>query len=108
MWTRKAGSTLAIWPRMDEDGYIRITGRTKDIIIRGGENIPVVEVENLLYQHPAVKDVAVVAMPDDRLGERACGFVTLQPGTAPHPRRHDRPFSRRSGWRANICPNTWR
>ena len=66
--------------RMDEDGYIRITGRTKDIIIRGGENIPVVEVENLLYQHPAVKDVAVVAMPDDRLGERACGFVTLQPG----------------------------
>ena len=66
--------------RMDEDGYIRITGRSKDIIIRGGENIPVVEVENLLYQHPAVKEVAIVAMLDDRLGERACGFVTLRPG----------------------------
>ena len=65
---------------MDEDGYIRITGRSKDIIIRGGENIPVVEVENLLYQHPAVKEVAIVAMPDDRLGEKACGFVTLRPG----------------------------
>jgi len=66
--------------RMDEDGYIRITGRSKDIIIRGGENIPVVEVENLLYQHPAVREVAIVAMPDDRLGEKACSFVTLQPG----------------------------
>ena len=65
---------------MDEDGYIRITGRSKDIIIRGGENIPVVEVENLLYQHPAVKEVAIVAMPDDRLGEKACGFVTVRPG----------------------------
>ena len=66
--------------RMDADGYIRITGRSKDIIIRGGENIPVVEVENLLYQHPAVREAAIVAMPDDRLGERACGFVTLRPG----------------------------
>ena len=65
--------------RMDEDGYIRVTGRSKDIIIRGGENIPVVEVENLLYQHPAVKEAAIVAMPDARLGERACGFVTLRP-----------------------------
>ncbi len=66
--------------RIDADGYIRITGRSKDIIIRGGENIPVVEVENLLYQHPAIQDAAVVAMPDARLGERACAFVTLRPG----------------------------
>lgn len=63
--------------RMDDDGYIRITGRSKDIIIRGGENIPVVEVEELLYRHPAVRDAAVVAMPDERLGERACAFVSL-------------------------------
>ncbi|HEY0663144.1 MAG TPA: acyl-CoA synthetase, partial [Thiobacillaceae bacterium] len=63
-------------------GYIRITGRAKDIIIRGGENIPVAEVEELLYRHPAVQDAAIVAMPDARLGERACAFVTLRSGAA--------------------------
>src|SRR3546814_12138879 len=68
--------------RMDGDGYIRSTGRAKDIIIRGGENIPVVEVEEMLYRHPAVQDAAVVAMPDALLGERACAFVTLKPGAA--------------------------
>ncbi len=67
--------------RRDEDGYIRITGRSKDIIIRGGENIPVVEVEALLFEHPAVQDVAIVAMPDERLGERACAFVVLNGGS---------------------------
>ena len=66
--------------RMDADGYIRITGRSKDIIIRGGENVPVVEVEELLYRHPAIEDAAVVAMPDVRLGERGCAFVTLRAG----------------------------
>ncbi len=65
---------------MDADGYIRITGRAKDVIIRGGENIPVVEVEQLLHRHPAIQDVAVVAMPDPRLGERGCAFATLKPG----------------------------
>ena len=65
--------------RMRTDGYIRISGRSKDVIIRGGENIPVVEVEELLYRHPAVQDAAIVAMPDERLGERACAFVTLKP-----------------------------
>lgn len=65
--------------RMDGDGYIRITGRAKDIIIRGGENVPVVEVEEILYRHPAVAAAAVVAMPDERLGERGCAFVTLKP-----------------------------
>jgi cyclohexanecarboxylate-CoA ligase len=69
--------------RMDEDGYIRIAGRSKDVIIRGGENIPVVEVENLLYRHPKVQDAAVVAMPDPRLGERACAFVVPRPGERP-------------------------
>jgi cyclohexanecarboxylate-CoA ligase len=65
--------------RMDEDGYIRITGRSKDIIIRGGENIPIVEVEELLYRHPAVQDAAIVAMPDPRLGERGCAYISLKP-----------------------------
>ncbi len=66
--------------RMDEEGYIRITGRSKDVIIRGGENIPVAEVEDLIYTHPAILDAAIVAMQDERLGERACAFVTLKPG----------------------------
>ncbi|MCR9188383.1 MAG: AMP-binding protein [Alteromonadaceae bacterium] len=63
--------------RMDQDGYIRITGRTKDVVIRGGENIPVVEVENLLYKFPGIVDVALVGCPDERLGERLCAYVTL-------------------------------
>ena len=65
---------------IDEDGYIRITSRAKDIIIRGGENVPVVEIEELLYRHEAVQDAAVVAMPDERLGERGCAFVSLMEG----------------------------
>ena len=67
---------------MDDEGYIRIAGRSKDLVIRGGENIPVVEVENLLYKHPAIAVVAVVGYPDKRLGERICAFVTLKPGAS--------------------------
>jgi len=67
--------------RMDDDGYIRIAGRAKDIIIRGGENIPVVEVENLLFKHPSVAIAAIVGYPDARLGERACAYVVLRPDT---------------------------
>ena len=67
---------------MDESGYIRITSRAKDIIIRGGENVPVVEVEELLYRQGAVSDAAIVAMPDLRMGERGCLFVTLRPGAS--------------------------
>ena len=66
--------------RADDEGYIRINGRTKDIIIRGGENIPVAEIENLIYQIAGVTAVALVAYPDQRLGERACGFVAMRPG----------------------------
>jgi cyclohexanecarboxylate-CoA ligase len=68
--------------RIDADGYLSITGRTKDLIIRGGENIPVAEVESLLFTHPGVAAVAVVGMPDARLGERACAFVVPKPGAA--------------------------
>lgn len=63
---------------MDDDGYITITGRKKDIIIRGGENISSNEIENLLLQHPNVREVSVVGMPDERLGERACAYVVLE------------------------------
>jgi cyclohexanecarboxylate-CoA ligase len=65
---------------MDAQGYIRITGRSKDVIIRGGENIPVVEIESLLYRHPAVALAAIVAYPDERLGERACAVVVPKAG----------------------------
>jgi len=66
--------------RIDARGYLRITGRAKDVIIRGGENIPVLEVENLLYRHPAIAQVAVIAYPDERLGERASAMVVTKPG----------------------------
>ncbi len=66
--------------RVDENGFVRLTGRSKDTIIRGAENIPVVEVEAELYKHPAVAAVAVVGYPDDRLGERACAFIVPKPG----------------------------
>lgn len=66
--------------RIDERGYIRISGRSKDVIIRGGENIPVVEIEALLYRHPAIAAAAIVAYPDERLGERACAVVVTRPG----------------------------
>ncbi|MBP0501636.1 medium-chain fatty-acid--CoA ligase [Escherichia coli] len=67
--------------RMDEAGYIKITGRKKDIIVRGGENISSREVEDILLQHPEIHDACVVAMPDERLGERSCAYVVLK---APH------------------------
>jgi cyclohexanecarboxylate-CoA ligase len=66
--------------RMDGNGYIRISGRSKDVVIRGGENIPVVEVESLLYRHPAVAQVAIVSYPDERLGERACAVIVPRSG----------------------------
>ncbi|SEI12134.1 AMP-binding protein [Paracoccus alkenifer] len=69
---------------MDAEGYIRINGRSKDIVIRSGENIPVVEIESILYRHPRVTDAAIVGYPDKRMGERACAFVALA---------DDRPFS---------------
>jgi len=67
---------------LDTEGYVRITGRLKDIIIRGGENIPVKYVEDILYEDPRVQDAAIVAMPDPRLGERACAFVICRDGSS--------------------------
>jgi cyclohexanecarboxylate-CoA ligase len=63
---------------VDDDGYVTITGRLKDVIIRHGENISAKEVEDLLYLHPAVADVAVIGLPDARTGERACAVVALK------------------------------
>tara|TARA_Y100000588_G_scaffold344362_1_gene390549 strand:+ start:694 stop:2331 length:1638 start_codon:yes stop_codon:yes gene_type:complete len=63
---------------MHPDGYIELKDRSKDIIISGGENISTIEVENVLYQHPAVAEAAVVAKPDEKWGETPCAFVALK------------------------------
>jgi acyl-coenzyme A synthetase/AMP-(fatty) acid ligase len=68
---------------LDEDGFVRVSGRAKDIIIRGGMNISAREIEEHLLAHPAIADVAVVAMPDERLGERVCAFIVPAPGRSP-------------------------
>lgn len=68
--------------RMDRDGYLTITDRKKDIVIRGGENISAREVEEVLRKHEAVADAAVVPFPDPRLGERVCAFVVLNDGAS--------------------------
>ena len=68
---------LAVW---HADGYIDIKDRSKDIIISGGENISTIEVEDVLYRHPAILEVAVVARPDEKWGETPCAFVTLKSG----------------------------
>jgi fatty-acyl-CoA synthase len=67
---------------MDDDGYVNIVGRIKDLIIRGGENIYPREVEEFLYTHPAVADVQVIGVPDERFGEEVCAWVVLKHGAA--------------------------
>jgi cyclohexanecarboxylate-CoA ligase len=69
--------------RLDADGYITITGRLKDVIIRKGENISAKEIEDLLFKHPAIGDVAVIGLPDQAAGERACAIVVPADPEAP-------------------------
>jgi fatty-acyl-CoA synthase len=68
---------------MDEDGYVQITGRIKDMVIRGGENIYPREVEEFLYSHPDIEDVQVVGVPDERYGEELCAWLRMRPGAEP-------------------------
>lgn len=67
--------------KIGESGNIRITGRIKDIIIRGGENISAIEIEELISSHPRVEDVAVIGMPDEDLGEKVCAYIQPVSGT---------------------------
>ncbi len=67
---------------MDDEGYLNIVGRIKDMVIRGGENVYPREVEEFLYGHPAVDDVQVVGVPDPRYGEELCAWVRLKPGAS--------------------------
>jgi fatty-acyl-CoA synthase len=65
---------------MDGDGYLNISGRIKDMVIRGGENVYPREIEEFLYTHPAIKDVQVIGVPDERFGEELCAWVILNDG----------------------------
>ena len=65
---------------LDDDGYVRITGRIKDMVIRGGENIYPREVEEFLYTHPDVLDAQVIGVPDERYGEELMAWVRMRPG----------------------------
>src|SRR5437763_13495109 len=65
---------------MDEKGYVRVVGRIKDMVIRGGENVYPREIEEFLYTHPQVADVQVIGVPDDRYGEELMAWIVLRSG----------------------------
>jgi fatty-acyl-CoA synthase len=67
---------------MDDDGYVNIVGRIKDMVIRGGENVYPREIEEFLYTHPDVADVQVIGVPDERYGEQICAWVVLKEGAS--------------------------
>jgi acyl-CoA synthetase (AMP-forming)/AMP-acid ligase II len=69
--------------KMRADGHVSLTGRLKDVIVRKGENISAKEIEDILYTHPKVEDVAVVGLPDEERGERVCAVVQVAPGADP-------------------------
>jgi fatty-acyl-CoA synthase len=68
---------------MDEEGYLNIVGRIKDMVIRGGENVYPREIEEFLYTHPDVADVQVIGVPDEKYGEELMAWVRLRPGAEP-------------------------
>jgi cyclohexanecarboxylate-CoA ligase len=89
---------------IDAEGYIVVTGRLKDVIIRHGENISAKEVEDLVYRHPSVADVAVIGLPDPRTGERACAVVALRPGSGQFDLDQLREFLTGKGLRVQAVP----
>jgi fatty-acyl-CoA synthase len=68
---------------MDDDGYVQITGRIKDMVIRGGENIYPREIEEFLYTHPDILDAQVIGVPDSRYGEELCAWIRMREGAQP-------------------------
>jgi len=89
---------------IDNDGYVVISGRLKDVIIRHGENISAKEVEDLLFQHPAVQDVAVIGLSDEVTGERACAVLSTNEGTAPLTIEEMKTYLDEAGLRRNAIP----
>ncbi|MDH3756166.1 MAG: AMP-binding protein, partial [Acidimicrobiia bacterium] len=89
---------------IDDDGYVTITGRLKDVIIRNGENISAKEVEDILFTHDAIADVAVVGLADDLTGERACAAISLVEGAAAPSLEALAAFLTDAGLRRNAIP----
>lgn len=89
---------------IDDEGYVIITGRLKDIIIRHGENISAKEIEDMLYEHPDVEDVAVVGLPDEVTGERACAIVSTPQGAEPLEFAQMQEFLTSKGLRKQAIP----
>ena len=89
---------------LDADGYVVITGRSKDVIIRNAENISAKEVEDLLYTHPKVLDVAVVGLSDAKTGERVCAVVASSDANDPLTVDDMRDFLREQGLRRQAVP----
>lgn len=81
-WTEDGWFVTGDLASIDAEGYVRIEGRTKDVINRGGLKVNPIEIEELLLTHPNVRQVAIVPMPDPRLGERSCAYVSLREGAA--------------------------
>ena len=90
--------------RVDEDGFVFIVDRAKDMVLRGGENVYCSEVEAAIYEHPGVAEVAVFGVPDDRLGEIVAAAIVLAPGATPHRGRTPR-RTLRHGWRSSRSPS---
>jgi len=67
---------------MDDEGYVNIVGRSKDMIIRGGENVYPREIEEFLYRHPDIADVAVIGVPDERYGEEIMAWIQIREGSS--------------------------
>jgi fatty-acyl-CoA synthase len=65
---------------MDDEGYVKIVGRIKDMVIRGGENVYPREIEEFLYSHPAITDIQVIGVPDEKYGEELCAWVIVTDG----------------------------
>jgi hypothetical protein len=89
---------------MHPDGYVQLKDRSKDIIISGGENISSIEVEDVLYKHPAVAAAAVVAKPDEKWGETPCAFIELKPGQRVTPEATSSPMPRAPGPLQGAAP----
>ena len=93
--------------REDNDGYFQIVGRLKDIIIRKGENISAKEVEDLLFEHPAVREVAVVGVPDAVSGERCCAVIVAANPASPLPVDGLTAYLREAGLMIQKIPEQW-
>ena len=89
---------------IDEDGYVVISGRLKDVIIRHGENISAKEVEDILFQHQSVQDVAVIGLKDNVTGERACAVIALNEKAAPLTIEEMKTYLDECGLRKNAIP----